>query len=720
MNIKRAVMIWLGAMLINISLPAEEGMWMPLFLEALNIEDMQDKGLRLSAGDIYDINNSSLTDAVVIFGRGCTGELISDKGLVITNHHCGLGYIQSHSSLANDYITDGFWAAAAEDELPNPGLTVTFLKGIEDVSSLVLEGTDPGTDDALRTGIVQANIDYLSDSVSTVSGMQVEIKAFYYGNEYYMFLYEVFSDVRLVGAPPSSIGKFGGDTDNWMWPRHTGDFSLFRIYADSENRPAEYSPDNVPYRPEVHLPVSLKGFDMDDFTMVCGYPGSTFQFHTSHGIRQMTEKTVPAKIRVRTERMNIMQSAMDADAGVRIKYTSKFARVTNAWKKWIGMLRGLERLDALDRKIEAEQSFQEWADRTEQGRQEYGSLLKHFDSLYTELDAYILASDYEREIVQAIELFGLISELSETYFTYLEIGEDTGLEYNPDPETLAGIQRFFKDYYEPVDRQIFASLIKIYLEDLPSAFHPEYLNSLLKKNKGDLKNVADYIFRKSVFTREDELTSLFTSLDKKTIKTIGKDPAFILYMQLNSKLVLAAFNTYRINLELDHAYRKYVRGLREMEQDRRFYPDANFTMRITYGKIDDYNPRDAVNYKYYTTLDGIMEKDNPDIYDYDVPGKLKELYREKDYGRYSTNDTMHVCFIASNHTSGGNSGSPVLNADGELIGVNFDRNWEGTMSDYMYDPDQCRNISLDIRYALFIIDKFAGAGHLVEEMTLVE
>jgi len=713
-------MICLGSMLINISLPAEEGMWMPLFLDALNIDEMQDKGLRLSAADIYDINNSSLTDAVVIFGRGCTGELISDKGLVITNHHCGLGQIQSHSSLSNDYITDGFWAANTGEELPNPGLTVTFLKGIEDVTGNVLEGVGPGTDDVRRIGIVQANIDYIKDSVSAVSDWDVEIKEFYYGNEYYMFLYEVFSDVRLVGAPPSSIGKFGGDTDNWMWPRHTGDFSLFRIYADSENLPAEYSPDNVPYRPEVHLPVSLKGFEMDDFTMVFGYPGSTFQFQTSHGIRQMTEKTVPAKIRVRTERMNIMQSAMDADAGVRIKYTSKYARVANAWKKWIGMLRGLDRLDAVNRKIEAEQSFQQWTDRTDESRQEYGSLLSHFDSLYTELDEYILASDYAREIVQAIELFGLISDLADIYFYYLEIDEDPGLKYDPDPETLASIQRFFKDYHEPVDRQVFVSLMRIYLADLPEEFHSEYLNSLLKKNKADLNKVADYVFTKSVFASEDELTSLFTMLDKKKIKTIRKDPAFKIYMQLLSNLMVADFHTYRINQQLDQAYRKYVRGLIEMQADRRFYPDANFTMRITYGKIDDYDPRDAVNFKYYTTLDGIMQKDNPEIYDYDVPEKLKELYREKDYGKYGRGDTLHVCFISSNHTSGGNSGSPVLNASGELIGVNFDRNWEGTMSDYMYDPDQVRNISLDIRYALFIIDKFAGATHLVDEMTLVE
>jgi len=716
---KHRIFLSLLIMSACILLQAEEGMWLPIYLDSLNIEDMHAKGLLLDARDIYDTSHTGLTDAVVIFGQGCTGAVISDKGLVITNHHCGLGYVQSHSSVDNDYITDGFWAKTMTEELPNPGLTVSFLRSIENVTSLALEGVSQDMNESVRSQIIQANIMSVKDSIGNRGGYKTEIKPFFYGNEYFLFKYEVFPDVRLVGAPPSSIGKFGGDTDNWVWPRHTGDFSLFRIYAGKDNRPAPWSPDNVPYRPSVHLPVSLKGVQDGDFTMVCGYPGSTFRFLTSSELKLITEKSTPAMIRARSERMRIMLEAMDADPAVRIKYTAKYAQVTNSLKKWIGMLKGLERTGALEHKKETENEFREWVQKDSLRTQEYGSVLPGIDTLCGQMQNLILAHDYETEVIMSVELFSFLSRLAYIINDECNQHETKAQATEITSRSKILIRDFLKDYYEPVDRRIFAAMMKHYREDLPAEFQPEMLLTLEKEFKGDYDRMADYIYDKTVILKKDKLTSLLNNPCDKIIRKLLKDPACRLYSQFMKRMFIADQYYNQINKGLENDYRLYVRALTEMEKERHFYPDANFTMRISYGNVAGFDPMDAVHYQSYTTLQGIMEKENPEVYDYQVPEKLKELYLHKDYGRYALNDTMRVCFIARNHTSGGNSGSPVLNANGELVGLNFDRNWEGTMSDYFYDPGQCRNISLDIRYALFIIDKYAGAGNLVDEMTIV-
>jgi hypothetical protein len=546
------------------------------------------------------------------------------------------------------------------------------------------------------------------------------VKPFYYGNEYYMFVYKVYRDVRLVAAPPSAIGKFGGDTDNWMWPRHTGDFSVFRIYADKNNEPADYSPDNVPYKPKKHLSISLKGIKNGDFTMVFGYPGSTEEYLASPAVDYIMNTSLPEKITLRQTRLDIMQKYMNADPAIRIKYAAKYANVSNAWKKWIGEIRGLKKLDALTKKKELEAAFTTWAHSDPALDKVLGNVLTGFDSLYNVQEPYAYARDYFYETVNAVEMMKLVS--------YFNVVMEKKLQ-EPDkelPELYTNwlkdqVNSYYKDYYKPIDRETFAAMLKAYQEHVPQKFKPAYFSQVNSKYKGDFENYAAQLFHKSMFADSAKVIQLTGSIDIRTIKKIMKDPAYQLYAAFYNLFQDSISKQYAaIENQLDGLYRIYVKGLREMQPEKLFYPDANFTLRLTYGEVEGYNPHDAVHYEYQTTLKGVVEKDNPEIYDYDVPAKLKQLYAEKDYGRYGVDETMPVCFIASNHTSGGNSGSPVLNAEGQLIGLNFDRNWEGTMSDIMYDPDQCRNITVDIRYVLFLFDKYAGASNLINEMTIVE
>lgn len=714
--LKRSIFVLLFLLVFKLITLADEGMWLPTLLGKYNIADMQKKGFKLTADDIYNVNKACMKDAVVIFGRGCTGELVSDKGLIFTNHHCGYGQIQAHSSLEHDYLTDGFWAMSQKDELPNPGLSVQFLVRMEDVSAQVLKGVTPEMEEQARQKAIKQNISVVSKENSSGNKYNVVIKPFYYGNEYYMFIYEEFKDVRLVGAPPSGIGKFGGDTDNWAWPRHTGDFSLFRIYANKNNEPAEYSPDNVPYKPKYFFPVSIKGVKKDDFTMVFGYPGRTTEYLTSYAVKMISETENPHMIAIRRQILDIMGEDMEADRKVRIQYSSKYAGIANYWKKWLGENKGLLKLNAIKKKQELENGFKSWAESSESTKQKYSNLLPQLEELYLKLTPFRLAADYVNEALFGTDIIDIIN--------YADLNV-VNVKDSLKPKAIEGLDKyadgFFKDFNLATDKKILAAMLKMYREGAGKDFQPEFYTAVFDKEfKGDYLAFVDEAYSKSVFTDKKKMMDFFTGFTSKKEKKLKKDPLYKMFESFIDVYANVVKNLGQINPKIELLQRTYMAGLREYQKDKIFYPDANSTLRIAYGKVDDYEPNDGVRYNFFTTIDGIIAKDDSAIYDYRVPAKLKELYKKKDYGRYAENGVMKVAFTASNHTTGGNSGSPVLNAEGHLIGINFDRNWEGTMSDIMYDPTQCRNITLDIRYALFIIEKMAGARHLIGEMKIIE
>ncbi len=718
--VKRIVLTLAVALFLQNFARADEGMWIPMLLKKYNIEQMQEIGFKLSAEDVYSVNQACLKDAVVIFGRGCTGELISDKGLLVTNHHCGYGQIQYHSSVEHDYLTNGFWAMSQEEELVNPDLTVTFLKRMDDVTERVLEGVNDEMKADERNKVIANNIKAIKEEAIKDTHYSAVLNPFFNGNQYFLFVNEVFKDVRLVGAPPSAIGKFGGDTDNWMWPRHTGDFSMFRIYADKDNKPADYSKDNVPYKPAKHFPVSLKGVNEGDFTMVFGYPGSTYQYVPSYHLEMLTETVNPKLIDVRTAKLNIMNRYQEADPAVRIKYAAKNARISNSWKRWIGENRGLEILDAINKKQQYETEFNKWA---KSEAPQYTDLLSRYEKVYKDYTNFNLTYGYYREMIpsngiEAANLAGRMNALKELYKAE-ELNEDAAQALKKN--LVETTELFFKDYYQPLDKEVSAKLLSMYAENIDAAFQPDVYEVINGKYKGDIRKYVEHVYAKSMFDSKDEVIAFINGFSAKSVKALEKDPAYILnesFANVYKNKVYPQLKKYRNELaDLDKAY---MAAQMQFEPNKVFYPDANFTLRVSYGQVKGYTARDAVYYRHFTTLEGIMEKDNPDIYDYRVPAKLKELYKNKDYGRYEVDGTVPVCFVATNHTTGGNSGSPVLNADGHLIGINFDRAWEGVMSDLMFNPEQCRNISLDMRYVLFIVDKMAGAGYLLDEMTIIE
>ena len=695
---------------------AGEGMWIPMLLKQLNENEMKAMGMRISADDIYSINNTSLKDAIVLFGRGCTGEIVSDQGLLLTNHHCGYRQIQQHSSVENDYLTNGFWAMSKEEELPNPGLTVTMMKKMEDVTQQVLEGVNEEMTMEARKQKIKENSDALIKKAEEESGYDVTIKDFFIDNQYYMIYNEIFKDIRLVGAPPSNIGKFGGDTDNWMWPRHTGDFSVFRIYVDKDGNPAEYSPENVPYQPKSHLPISLKGIEEKDFTFVFGYPARTSEYLPSHAVNLITEVTNPPKIKLRETRLDIFSKYANTDPKVRIQYAAKHAGVANYWKKMIGESKGIRRLNGIERKQAFEEKFMAWTDIS---KGNFSGIIPAFEKNYGEMEHYSLASDYVREAGLGIELISFASRFRNLSEVYKETSDET---IHSLVKAAGQVKSFFKDYYQPTDQEVAVALLELYRENQPADFSPEVLNLIDEKYKGDVEAYVEMLFTKSIFDKEAEVNDLLRNFDHRSVKKILKDPAFQAYESMRDFYEQKVGpHLQRLTAQNDSLQRLYMKAQMLMQPEKRFYPDANFSLRVTYGLVEGYHPADAVYYDYFTTLEGIMEKEDPNIYDYVVEEKLKTLHASKDYGPYGDKDGhMQVAFVASNHTTGGNSGSPVLNADGHMIGINFDRCWEGTMSDLMYDPDMGRNIAVDIRYVLFIMDKFAGAGHLVDEMTVIE
>jgi hypothetical protein len=703
-------------LLILLTLPAfaqQGGMWIPSLLKEGNEKEMKALGMKISADDIYSVNNSSLKDAVPHFDGGCTAEMISPKGLLLTNHHCGYDNIQSHSTVEHDYLTDGFWAYKMEDELPNKDLTVTFIIKIEDVTAKIFEGVLNLPSESDKQKKIQQNIAALSKSFPKEAWQEAMIRAFYDGNQYVLFVTETFKDVRLVGAPPSSIGKFGSDTDNWVWPRHTGDFSLFRIYADQNNRPAEYSNDNVPYKPKHFFPVSAKGIQENDFTMVMGYPGRTQEYLPSFAVAQIVNDLNPAKIEIRDAALKVQDGFMRKDNAIKIQYASKYAGVANYWKKWIGETKGLKKSNAVAIKKDFEKKFQERVNKA--GKQaEYGTILADFDKNYSEIKELAIARDYFTEVVlRNSEILSFAYRLYQLEQVYNTKGEQS---FNDRKNNLiSGFENIFKDYSAQVDEKVFEQLIGLYATKSPKQFLPESVQNINPTSSARL------IFDNSKLTNYNGLKELLNGDPKAVLEKLNQDPAYKLVKIIaDSYLKNVAPKFDEINLKNSALQRTYMKGILEFFPNDRIFPDANSTLRVTYGKVKGYKPSDAVIYEPISYLDGVIEKYVPGDYEFDVPKKLIDLYNAKDFGKYADkNGKMPLAFIATNHTTGGNSGSPALDATGNLIGLNFDRVWEGTMSDIYYSPEICRNIMVDTRYILFVIDKFAGAKNLIEEMKIV-
>ncbi len=696
---------------------ADEGMWLPLFIERLNYVDMQKEGLKLTAEEIYSVNHSSLKDAIIQFGNGCTGEMISSQGLVLTNHHCGYGSIQSHSTIDHDYLADGFWAMNMNEELPNEGLTARFLVRIEDVTKTILAELDSKLTETERNAKIAELSKTIQTDATKGTGYDARVASFFNGNEFFLFVYEVFRDVRLVGAPPSSIGKFGADTDNWMWPRHTGDFSMFRVYAGADGKPADFSKSNVPLKPKHHLPVSLNGYEKGDFAMIMGYPGSTDRYLTSWGVKLAVETSNPTIVNIRAKKLAIMREDMDANREVSIKYASKYAGISNYWKYFIGQTRGLKRLKVLEDKQKIESDFANWVNASPDRKEKYGNVLSDIEAAYKTFGEYTLQRWYFVEsIIRGAEVMSLAQSFSSLY-TELKAEKPSEEKIGKLKDNLRkSVDKHFKNYNQPTDRKLLEALLQMYSENVPVGQQPATFKELVAKNKGDFKKITDNIFSKSIFAESAKVNAF---LDNPTIKVLDKDPAYSLMKVMIEKYRENQKQMDAANELVDRGNRLFVAGLREMQPDRKFYPNANSTMRLTYGKVLDYYPADAVHYDYVTTLKGVMEKEDPDNWEFVVPAKLKELFEKKDFGNYAMkNGEMPVAFLSTTDITGGNSGSPVLNGNGELIGLAFDGNWEAMSGDIAFEPELQRTISVDIRYVLFIVDKYAGAKNIIKELTI--
>ena len=697
---------------------AEEGIWLPLLLEKLNEKQMKSLGMKIGAKDIYDVNKGSLKDAIVSFGGFCTGEVISSKGLVLTNHHCGFSAIQSHTTLEKNYIRDGFWAKFTGEEIPNQGLFVTFIVRIEDATKQVLIGVNSGMSESERQSAVDKNIAELRKAVIKENYQDVVVRPFFEGNQYYLFVTETYRDIRLVGAPPSSIGNFGKDTDNWMWPRHTGDFSIFRIYAGKDNKPAAYSPNNIPYTPKRSLSISLDGVKEDDFTMVFGFPGRTMEYLPASAVKQIMTVNDPIKIAIREKALNVMDGFMRKDEQIKIQYASKYAGIQNNYKKWQGEILGLTRTNALGKKEAYEKEFLKRVNAAPLLKTQYGNILSELNEAYAEIEPYGFARDYFIEISSKIELFTAAAQLNSLVTAYEKDGESGYKQrLSQVKEFLTG---FYKDHNSEVDKKLFEALMNMYVMDQAKENISPQIKESAMQSAGDFKKMAEKIYGETEILNPEKATELLQKPSNEVIAYIKKNAAVNLYKDiLKTYQVQVQQKENEIQDRINKLQRIYMQAQLDAFKEKRFFPDANRTMRVTYGKVKGYNARDGVKYDFYTYLDGVMEKYIPGDYEFDVPEKLRTLHQNKDYGPYASNGKMPVCFIATNHTTGGNSGSPALDASGNLVGLNFDRAWEGTMSDINYDPSICRNIMVDIRYVLFIIDKYAGAGHLVKEMKLV-
>ncbi len=711
---KRIVITFCCLLLAAITIRADEGMWLLPYLQQLNIKDMQAKGLKVSAKQIYDINGTSLKDAIVIFGRGCTGEIVSSQGLVFTNHHCGYGSIQQLSTVEQDYLENGFWAMDYQEELPCPGLSVTFIRSIEDVSDKIIPLLNDSMEEQERNKKVDELIEKIEkEAIPGESSQKTFVESFFGGNQYLLFIVEQYTDIRLVGTPPSSIGKFGGDTDNWMWPRHTGDFSIFRIYSDKEGKPASYSKDNIPYEAPNHLTISLKGVKPGDFTMILGFPGSTQRYMTSFEINQVLEVDNPNRIFIRGERQKLMMEDMQASEKVRLQYANKYANSSNYWKNSIGMNRGLIKLNVKGQKETLESQFLGWVSVDSIRKDKYGDALKLIKEAVVERIPFENHRQYISEaLLRGTEIIAMagVGEL-------LLKNDSTELDSTVLEKLGKNITDLYKDYNPPTDRKIAKRMIQIIYDSLSTEERPSELNSIDSLFGGSVDQYVDFLYDHSIFASQQQFDAFLKEPDVEKLKN---DPAYKLNRSVMESFVMDAKKLSKINEKYSRGHRLFIAGLMEMQPDVKFYPDANFTIRLSYGQVLPYRPADGVIYEYYTTLDGVIAKEDPsNPMEFTVPDKLKELYRSKDFGQYAENGTIRVGFLSNNDITGGNSGSPVLNGRGELVGLAFDGNWEAMSGDIAFEPQLQRTISVDIRYVLFIIEKYAGATRLINELTLV-
>ncbi len=695
---------------------ADEGMWLPLFIQRLNHVDMQKQGLHLTAEEIYSINNSSLKDAIIIFGGGCTGEIVSPNGLIFTNHHCGYGSIQSHSTVDHDYLTDGFWAKRYEEELPTPRLYARFLVSIQDVTAATLAGVKDNMSETERADKIRENSKKLELTYTKGTQYESRIVSFFSGNEYYLFLYEVYKDVRLVGAPPSAIGKFGADTDNWMWPRHTGDFAIFRVYANSENKPAEYAADNVPLKSKKYLPISIKEKKIGDYAMIMGYPGSTDRYATSYTINWALEKNNPMVVKIRTKKLEILREDMAANPEVRIKYASKYAGSANYWKFFIGQNKGLKRLDVYNRKREIEDQFAQWLNTDKDRIVKYRDALYNISTAYETINKYEAAVRYNSEAIErGCEIISFSRSFDKLEEELSKPAPDQQLMRKYINQLTETSEKYFKNYNMDTDVKMLAAMLQLYYDDVPTQLQPAYLADIHAKYKGSFEAYAKAVFSKTIFGSKSKVDDFLVN---PKLKTLQKDMVWPLQKAFAANEELIDKQVVPANELLAKGRRLFVKGLREMNSGKEFYPDANSTMRVTYGKVLDYSPADAIDYDYVTTLDGLMAKEDPSTWEFVVPEKLKQLYHARDYGRYGQDGKMIIGFLTNNDITGGNSGSPVLNGDGELTGLAFDGNWEAMSGNYAFEPDLQRTICVDIRYVLFIIEKYAGATNLIKELDI--
>ena len=696
----------------------DEGMWLPMFVERLNYVDMQKMGLHLTAEELYSINHSSLKDAIVSLGGFCTAEVVSPEGLLFTNHHCGYDAIQKHSSVNHDYLTDGFWAMNKGEELPNEGLYVSFLVRMDDMTAEVLGTVTADMDETARGAAISKKIEELKKAATESGKYDVELKSFFNGNEYYMFVYQQYKDIRLVGAPPSSIGKFGGDTDNWMWPRHTGDFSIFRIYTAPDGSPAEYAKDNVPMVAKQFLPISIKGYKKNDFAMIWGYPGSTDRYRNSWAVDASLNDIDPAIVKVLGTVLEKQKEGMDADNAVRIQYASTYAGLANFWKNKLGEARDLKRLDVVQKKQELEAKLQLWINADEQRKAKYGDVLSTYADIYKQYKDQNLYQQmwYTQLCFYGSHAFSFPGQSTaiETVLKTGAKGDDLKKQMEKFRETS---KDHFKDYNNAIEQNVYAALLSLFRTNIPVAQQPAIYQVIDKKYKGDINKYVAEMFENSIFCTEAKFNAF---LEKPNLKKLQKDPALITYNSFMDSFKKLQEVNKQLGAKNKKAQRLFVAALREMDPSRSFYPDANSTMRLTYGKVLDYYPADAVHYNYFTTLDGVMMKEDPTNEEFIVPAKLKELYSKKDYGRYGEEGKLYTCFLTDNDITGGNSGSPVINGDGQLIGLAFDGNWEAMSGNILFEPALQRTINVDVRYVLFVIDKYAGASNLIKELKIVQ